>query len=61
MSDLASLSLLGVGVFFVAGAFLCFGPLERRQQRLAVRKEEVIKELSELERRRKALESEAGL
>mmetsp|Transcript_26282 Transcript_26282/g.60938 ORF Transcript_26282/g.60938 Transcript_26282/m.60938 type:complete len:212 (+) Transcript_26282:28-663(+) len=59
--DATSVALLILGVFFIAGAFLCFGPLERRQQRLASRKEEVMRELSELERRKKALESEAGL
>mmetsp|Transcript_40893 Transcript_40893/g.85326 ORF Transcript_40893/g.85326 Transcript_40893/m.85326 type:complete len:215 (-) Transcript_40893:12-656(-) len=59
--ETSSLALLAMGGFFTAGAFLCFGPLERRQQRLATRKEEVMRELTDLERRKKALETEAGL
>ncbi|CAE7533636.1 pif1 [Symbiodinium sp. CCMP2592] len=59
--EASSLALLAIGGFFTAGAFLCFGPLERRQQRLATRKEEVMRELTDLERRKKALETEAGL
>eukprot|EP00438_Fugacium_kawagutii_P028338 Skav218956 [mRNA] locus=scaffold3699:87024:87626:+ [translate_table: standard] len=61
LTNVASLALFAAGIFFIAGAFMCFGPLERRGQRLAVRKEEVMRELSELERKKKALESEAGL
>ncbi|CAL1137853.1 unnamed protein product, partial [Cladocopium goreaui] len=61
LTNVASMAVSAMGIFFIAGAFMCFGPLERRGQRLAVRKEEVMRELSELERKRKALESEAGL
>lgn len=61
ITNVASMGVFAMGGFFIAGAFLCFGPLERRGQRLAVRKEEVMKELSELERKKKALESEAGI
>ncbi|CAJ1374163.1 unnamed protein product [Effrenium voratum] len=57
----ASIAVAVVGVFFTSGAFLCFGPLERRHHRLATRKEEVMRELSELERKKKALENEAGM
>ena len=61
ITNVASMGVLAMGGFFIAGSFFCFGPLERRGQRLAVRKEEVMKELSELERKKKALESEAGI
>lgn len=44
LTNVASMAVSAMGIFFIAGAFMCFGPLERRGQRLAVRKEEVMRE-----------------
>jgi len=57
----ASLTVFGLGGFFIAGGFLCFGPIERRQRRKASRNDELRRELAVVEERKRKLEGEIGL
>uniref|UniRef100_A0A2P2N5M5 Uncharacterized protein LOC8266897 n=1 Tax=Rhizophora mucronata TaxID=61149 RepID=A0A2P2N5M5_RHIMU len=56
LQNIASYMLLACGLVYVISGVLCIGFLKRARQQKAVSREQAVKDLEELERRREELE-----
>ncbi|CAM8923979.1 hypothetical protein QQ045_023686 [Rhodiola kirilowii] len=57
LQNIASYMLLGCGVVYVISGILCIGFLKRARQKKEVSRDQAVKDLEELERRREELEA----
>ncbi|XP_019173234.1 PREDICTED: uncharacterized protein LOC109168703 [Ipomoea nil] len=57
LQDIASYLLLACGAIYVLSGILCIGFLKRARQKKEISKEQTIKDLEDLERRREELEA----
>uniref|UniRef100_A0A7N0T0Y0 Golgi apparatus membrane protein TVP15 n=1 Tax=Kalanchoe fedtschenkoi TaxID=63787 RepID=A0A7N0T0Y0_KALFE len=57
LQNIASYMLLGCGVVYVISGILCIGFLKRARQKKEVTRDQAVKDLEELERRREELEA----
>ncbi|CAN6196724.1 unnamed protein product [Urochloa humidicola] len=57
LQEIASYMLLACGAVYIISGILCLGVLKRRKQQKATSRDQAVKDLKELEKRREELES----